>query len=246
MSGHKTPSIQLGPFQQARGVVALPGSKSISNRVLLLAALANGVTVDGVRYGPIEAGLDARKGDTAWLTVSLKEGRNREIRKVMRHLGLTVTRLIRVAYGPFQLGTLPRGGIEQVGATHDMRDRLRRVDVAVPVGQHGAVEDGRGEGGIGRVTAMRAHNALRFTGLLALALMFAGAPASAFSTAEATSDATARTIRRPITLWPAASSRVAIASPLASVSGVRVSLIVSTKQGTDAGPAMRWASTDIT
>ena len=81
-----------------------------------LAALANGVTVDGVRYGPIEAGLDARKGDTAWLTVSLKEGRNREIRKVMRHLGLTVTRLIRVAYGPFQLGTLPRGGIEEVPA----------------------------------------------------------------------------------------------------------------------------------
>jgi 23S rRNA pseudouridine2605 synthase len=81
-----------------------------------LAALANGVTVDGVRYGPIEAGLDARKGETAWLTVSLKEGRNREIRKVMGHLGLTVTRLIRIAYGPFQLGTLPRGGIEEVPA----------------------------------------------------------------------------------------------------------------------------------
>src|SRR5580700_9738137 len=69
-----------------------------------LAALAKGVTIDGVRYAPIEAGLDAKKGDNAWLTVSLREGRNREIRKVMAHLGLEVTRLIRIAYGPFQLG----------------------------------------------------------------------------------------------------------------------------------------------
>jgi 23S rRNA pseudouridine2605 synthase len=81
-----------------------------------LAALARGVTVEGVHYGPIEAGIDARKGDNAWLHVSLKEGRNREIRRVMTHLGLRVTRLIRIAYGPFQLGTLPRGGIEEVPA----------------------------------------------------------------------------------------------------------------------------------
>ena len=73
-------------------------------------ALAHGVTVEGVRYGPIEAGLDSRKGDNAWLTVALREGRNREIRRVMAHLGLPVTRLIRVAYGPFQLGHLQRGG----------------------------------------------------------------------------------------------------------------------------------------
>jgi 23S rRNA pseudouridine2605 synthase len=81
-----------------------------------LAALARGVTVDGVRYGPIEAGVDARKGDNAWLTVSLREGRNREIRRVMTHIGLPVTRLIRIAYGPFQLGTLPRGGVDEVPA----------------------------------------------------------------------------------------------------------------------------------
>ena len=71
-----------------------------------LAALANGVTVDGVRYGPIEAGLDSRKGDNCLADRGLREGRNREIRRVMAHLGLPVSRLIRVAYGPFQLGQL--------------------------------------------------------------------------------------------------------------------------------------------
>jgi 23S rRNA pseudouridine2605 synthase len=79
-----------------------------------LAALANGVTIDGVRYAGIDAGLDSRKGTNSWLTVSLREGRNREIRKVMAHLNLSVTRLIRIAYGPFQLGTLDRGAIAEV------------------------------------------------------------------------------------------------------------------------------------
>jgi 23S rRNA pseudouridine2605 synthase len=79
-----------------------------------LAALAHGVTVDGVAYGPIEAGLDSRQGSNAWLTVVLREGKNREIRKVMQHLGLSVTRLIRVAHGPFKLADLPRGAVEEV------------------------------------------------------------------------------------------------------------------------------------
>ncbi|MBY0335184.1 MAG: rRNA pseudouridine synthase [Acetobacteraceae bacterium] len=79
-----------------------------------LAALAKGVTVEGVRYAPIEAGLDSRKGANAWLTVGLLEGKNREVRRVMAHLGLQVTRLLRVAYGPFQLGQLPRGAVEEV------------------------------------------------------------------------------------------------------------------------------------
>ncbi len=90
-----------------------------------LAALAKGVTIDGIAYGPIEAGLDSRKGDNAWLTVSLREGRNREVRRVMSHLGLDVTRLIRIAYGPFQLGTLPRGAADEVPA-RVLRDQLPR------------------------------------------------------------------------------------------------------------------------
>ncbi len=81
-----------------------------------LADLARGVVVDGERYGPIEAGLDSKKGDNSWVTVALREGRNREVRKVMAHLGLQVSRLIRVAYGPFQLGLLPRGEVEEVPA----------------------------------------------------------------------------------------------------------------------------------
>lgn len=91
-----------------------------------LATLAKGLTIDGTRYGAIEAGLDSRKGDNAWLTVSLREGRNREVRRVMAHLGLTVSRLIRIAYGPFQLGTLPRGGVEEVPA-RVLRDQLPRA-----------------------------------------------------------------------------------------------------------------------
>lgn len=91
-----------------------------------LAGLARGVTVDGVRYGPIEAGLDAVKGDNAWITVALREGRNREVRRVMAHLGLPVARLIRIAYGPFQLGALPRGAVEEVPA-RVLRDQLPRA-----------------------------------------------------------------------------------------------------------------------
>lgn len=81
-----------------------------------LAALANGVTVEGVAYGPIQAGLDSRQGTNAWLTVSLSEGKNREVRRVLQHLGLTVTRLIRIAYGPFALADLPRGAVEEINA----------------------------------------------------------------------------------------------------------------------------------
>jgi 23S rRNA pseudouridine2605 synthase len=79
-----------------------------------LAKLAKGITVDGVRYGSIEAALDRQQGANAWITLALNEGKNREIRRVMEHLGWPVTRLIRVAYGPFQLGNLQEGRVEEV------------------------------------------------------------------------------------------------------------------------------------
>jgi 23S rRNA pseudouridine2605 synthase len=79
-----------------------------------LQALSQGVTIEGVKYGPIEAGLDSRKGSNSWLTVSIHEGKNREIRRVMAHLNLGTTRLIRIAYGPFQLGNLERGAVAEI------------------------------------------------------------------------------------------------------------------------------------
>jgi len=80
-----------------------------------LARLARGVTVDGMRYGPIKAAIErAKTGANVWLTVTLEEGKNREIRKVMAHLGLQVNRLIRTAYGPFELGDLPPGAVVEV------------------------------------------------------------------------------------------------------------------------------------
>ena len=90
-----------------------------------LAALANGVTIDGVDYKPIRAELDHMQGGNAWITISITEGKNREVRKVMEHLGLKVNRLIRTAYGPFQLGKLEKGGIEEVPAKQ-LREQLGR------------------------------------------------------------------------------------------------------------------------
>ena len=110
-----------------------------------LPALAKGITVGGVDYGPIEARLDVQKGDNAWLTIALKEGRNREVRQVMEHLGHPVSRLIRVAYGPFQLGSLSRGGVEEV-PSKVLKDQLgleRRPDSRVePRRKRGAAAGG--------------------------------------------------------------------------------------------------------
>ena len=96
----------------------------------MLARLKKGVTVDGVRYGSIDATIDKVEGadkplskSNTWVTVSLSEGKNREVRKVMEFLGLTVNRLIRVSYGPFQLGKLEPGGLEEVPA-HVVRQQL--------------------------------------------------------------------------------------------------------------------------
>jgi 23S rRNA pseudouridine2605 synthase len=79
-----------------------------------LASLKEGVTVDGIAYGPIEARLDRLQGSNAWLTVSLREGKNREIRKALLSFGWLVTRLIRIGFGPFQLGKMEPGRIDEV------------------------------------------------------------------------------------------------------------------------------------
>jgi len=82
--------------------------------VAALASLSKGKTLDGVRYGPVEAQLERKTGANAWLRIGLTEGKNREVRKLLNHLGLDVTRLIRVSFGPFQLGKLALGGLEEV------------------------------------------------------------------------------------------------------------------------------------
>jgi 23S rRNA pseudouridine2605 synthase len=122
-----------------------------------LDALRDGITIDGIRYGPIEARLDradksaftrvlTRYGSNVWLTFAMREGKNREVKNVLGHLGLAVNRLIRVSFGPFQLGELPEGAIEEV-KTRTLRDQLgQRVaalagaDFAAPIVEREAEE----------------------------------------------------------------------------------------------------------
>lgn len=79
-----------------------------------LSAIAEGVEVDGVRYGPVEARIERVQGGNCWLIIAIREGKNREVKRICEHLGLQVNRLIRTGFGPFQLGELLRGGIEEV------------------------------------------------------------------------------------------------------------------------------------
>ncbi|KQT23006.1 MULTISPECIES: pseudouridine synthase [Bradyrhizobium] len=76
--------------------------------------LKNGIEIEGVKYGPIEATLERDQGANVWLVFAIREGKNREVRNVCAHLGLEVNRLIRVSYGPFQLGEIPEGQVEEV------------------------------------------------------------------------------------------------------------------------------------
>ena len=98
---------------------------AVSQRAL--EALAEGVTVEGVRYGPIDAGIERRSGTNLWLHITLTEGKNREIRKVMEHLGVQVTRLIRVGYGPFALDELGVRGVDEIPANgvNALKERLK-------------------------------------------------------------------------------------------------------------------------
>ena len=88
-----------------------------------LDGLANGIEVDGIGYGPVEATLEREQGANVWLVMGLREGKNREVKNILDALGLTVNRLIRVSYGPFQLGDLPPGEVEVIRA-RVLRDQL--------------------------------------------------------------------------------------------------------------------------
>lgn len=79
-----------------------------------LEALKDGIEVDGIAYGPINAAIDSVQGGNSWLSVALREGKNREVRKILEHLNLKVNRLIRISYGPFQLRDLDPGAIDPV------------------------------------------------------------------------------------------------------------------------------------
>lgn len=87
-----------------------------------LKKLKKGITVEGVNYGPIRAEVEKVQGTNTWLTLFLKEGKNREVKKVLGHLGMKVTRLIRTHFGPFALGNLNREGIREISA-----ERIREI-----------------------------------------------------------------------------------------------------------------------
>jgi 23S rRNA pseudouridine2605 synthase len=89
----------------------------------MLEPLRRGVTAEGERFLPMQVTLDRQQGANAWLTIGLREGKNREIRRALAEIGLTVNRLIRVSYGPFQLGTLKPGEVEEV-RRRILRDQL--------------------------------------------------------------------------------------------------------------------------
>lgn len=85
--------------------------------------LAKGITIDGVHYGPVEARIDREQGTNVWLSLGLREGKNREVKRLAEALGLTVNRLIRISFGPFALGDLTPGQVSEV-KPRVLRDQL--------------------------------------------------------------------------------------------------------------------------
>lgn len=92
--------------------------------------LKNGVEVDGVKYGSIDATLERDKAANVWIVFAIREGKNREVRNVMAHLGLEVNRLIRISYGPFQLGEIEEGQVEEI-KSRVLREQLGDKIVAM-------------------------------------------------------------------------------------------------------------------
>jgi 23S rRNA pseudouridine2605 synthase len=106
--------------------------------------LRDGITVDGIHYGPIEATLDHDQGSNIWLTFAIREGKNREVRNVLGHLGLQVNRLIRTSFGPFSLRDLAEGAVEEV-RTRVLREQLgerviaeAKCDFSTPIAERPA------------------------------------------------------------------------------------------------------------
>jgi 23S rRNA pseudouridine2605 synthase len=130
-----------------------------------LAALAEGVTIAGIAYGAVEAELERQQGSNAWLTFGLREGKNREVRRICEHLDLVVTRLIRTSYGPFQLGGLAPGMVEEVPAKA-LREQVgpewaappmeeRRRPAAAPAPAHRAAKPGAAKPGAAKREAAK-------------------------------------------------------------------------------------------
>jgi 23S rRNA pseudouridine2605 synthase len=105
--------------------------------------LAEGVEVEGVKYGPIEAQLERDQGANVWLVVAIREGKNREVRNVLGHLGLEVNRLIRVSYGPFQLAELAEGEVQEI-KSRVLREQLGEKVIAQANADFGPQPDSKG------------------------------------------------------------------------------------------------------
>jgi 23S rRNA pseudouridine2605 synthase len=124
-----------------------------------LERLIEGIEIDGMRYGPIDANLERRTGRNFWIEMRLAEGKNREVRRVLEHLGLKVSRLIRTAYGPFALADLPAGAVDEV-RQHDLVAFRKTLKSPSPSGR-GAAEARPGDEpaprglGVGEVRSQR-------------------------------------------------------------------------------------------
>ncbi len=120
-----------------------------------LQPLRDGITIAGERFQPMSVDFDKQSGANVWLTIGLREGKNREIRRALEEVGLIVNRLIRVSYGPFQLGDLARGGVEEI-RPKILRDQLglkrepepRRPQGGKPLGPRVRVQSGRNSPGV--------------------------------------------------------------------------------------------------
>ena len=106
--------------------------------------LQKGIQVEGVQYGPIQARLEREQGSNVWITMTLREGKNREIKRVLEALNLTVNRLIRVSYGPFQLGDLPEGQVQEV-PERILEDQMGETDRKKNREEKPAAASGRGD-----------------------------------------------------------------------------------------------------